>query len=314
MKIVEAKEVFERLDMRTCIGLMREALKGLAEGTAFQPLRSIHVLPQGEKFGFMPAYLGPDSCYGSKIVVACPQNAGTQYPSHIGYVMIFESAHGQVTGLADAGAITQIRTGAVSAVATDLLAQPEASQLALIGAGAQGRSHLEAMLCVRPIREVTVYDLVPEAASRFAQEMGEKFSVEIRVCSSVKEAVEGADIICTVTPAKEAYLEAEWVKSGAHINAVGTFTPTTREVTSRLVQISSLFADETEACRKESGEYLIPLKEGLIGEDHIKGSIGELLLGRIAGRTSPEEITLFDALGQAVEDVACGMYLCGTGV
>lgn len=312
MKIVEAKEVFECLDMKTCIGLMREALKGLAEGTAFQPLRSIHVLPQGEKFGFMPAYLGPDSCYGSKIVVACPQNAGTEYPSHIGYVMVFESAHGQVTGLADAGAITQIRTGAVSAVATDLLARPESSYLAIIGAGAQGRSHLEAMLCVRPIRKVTVYDLYPEAAKRFAQEMGEKFSVSIQVCPSVKEAVAGADIICTVTPSKEAYLEAEWVKPGAHVNAVGTFTPTTREVTSKLVQISSLFADETEACRKESGEYLIPLQEGLIGEDHIKGSIGELLLGRIAGRTSPEEITLFDALGQAVEDVACGMYLCGT--
>ena len=312
MKIVEAKEVFERLDMKTCIGLMREALKGLAEGTAFQPLRSIHVLPQGEKFGFMPAYLGPDSCYGSKIVVACPQNAGTEYPSHIGYVMVFESAHGQVTGLADAGAITQIRTGAVSAVATDLLARPESSHLAIIGAGAQGRSHLEAMLCVRPVRKVTVYDLYPEAAKRFAQEMGEKFSVSIQVCPSVKEAVAGADIICTVTPSKEAYLEAEWVKPGAHVNAVGTFTPTTREVTSKLVQISSLFADETEACRKESGEYLIPLQESLIGEDHIKGSIGELLLGRIAGRTSPEEITLFDALGQAVEDVACGMYLCGT--
>lgn len=310
MKIVEAKEVFERLDMRTCIGLMREALKGLAEGTAFQPLRSIHVLPQGEKFGFMPAYLGAEGCYGSKIVVACPQNAGTKFPSHIGYVMIFEAAHGQVVGLADAGAITQIRTGAVSAVATDLLARPEASHLALIGAGAQARSHLEAMLCVRPVKTATVYDLFPEAAERFAREMGEKFAVDIRVCASVREAVEGADIICTVTPAKEAYLEAEWVKPGAHVNAVGTFTPATREATSRLVQVSRLFADETEACRKESGEYLIPLAEGLIGEDHIRGSLGELLLGQVAGRTSPEEITLFDALGQAVEDVACGMYLC----
>ncbi len=310
MKIVEAKEVFERLDMGTCIGLMREALKGLAEGTAFQPLRSIHVLPQGEKFGFMPAYLGAEGFYGSKIVVACPQNAGTGFPSHIGYVMIFEAAHGQVVGLADAGAITQIRTGAVSAVATDLLARPESPHLALVGAGAQARSHLEAMLCVRPVKTVTVYDLFPEAAQRFAREMEERFAVDIRVCASVREAVEGADIICTVSPAKEAYLEAEWVKPGAHVNAVGTFTPTTREVTSRLVQVSRLFADETEACRKESGEYLVPLKEGLIGEDHIRGSLGELLLGRVAGRTSPEEITLFDALGQAVEDVACGIYLC----
>ena len=311
MKIVEAKEVFERLDMKTCIGLMREALKGLASGSAYQPLRSIHVLPGGEKFGFMPAYLGPDSCFGSKIVVACPQNAGTEYPSHIGYVMIFESAHGQVTGMADAGAITQIRTGAVSAVATDLLAVKDASRLAIVGAGAQGRSHLEAMLCVRPVERVTVYDLCPQAARRFAVEMEEKFGVSVTVCESVKEAVEEADIICTVTPAKEAYLEAEWIRPGAHINAVGTFTPGTREVTSKLVQVSRLFADQVEACRKESGEYLTPLKEGLIGEDHILGSIGDILLGRVKGRTGAQEITLFDALGQAVEDVACGMYLCG---
>lgn len=310
MKIIEAKEVFERLDMKTCIGLMRDALRDLADGKAFQPLRSINVLPQGEKFGFMPAYLGPDSYFGSKIVVACPQNAGTDYPSHIGYVMMFESRHGQVVGMADAGAITQIRTGAVSAVATDLLAAPDASHLAIIGAGAQGRSHMEAILCVRPVTRVTVYDLYPQAAERFAAEMGEKFGVNITVCASVKEAVTGADIICTVTPSKEAYLEADWVKPGAHVNAVGTFTPNTREVTSELVRRSRLFADQVEACKKESGEYLVPLNEGLIGEDHIKGSIGDILLGRVVGRTSPEEITLFDALGQAVEDVACGMYLC----
>lgn len=312
MIIVEAKEVLERLDMKTAIGLMRDALRDLSAGKALQPLRSIHVLPQGEKFGFMPAYLGADSYYGAKVVVSCPQNQGTGYPSHSGYVMMFEAAHGTVVGLADAGAITQIRTGAVSAVATDVLARKDANHLAIVGCGAQGRSHLEAIRLVREIRKVTCYDMFPAAAERYAREMGEKYGLTVQVCASVEECVRDADIICTVTPSKEAYLKKEWIKPGAHINAVGTFTPTTREVTSELVAASMLYADQAEACRKESGEYLIPLQEGLITEDHIKGTIGDVILGTVPGRCSEEEITLFDALGQAIEDVACGMYLCRT--
>lgn len=259
----------------------------------------------------MPAYLGSTDYFGAKVVNAMPQNVGTGYPSHNGYVIVFESVHGQCVGLADAGAITQIRTGAVSAVATDLLARKDSRSLALIGAGAQARSHLEAILCVRPqIQQVWVYDIRPEAAQKFRTEMEAKFPVSISVCTGVKEAVKDADIICTVTPSKEAYLQADWVKPGAHINAVGTFSPTTREVTSQLVRRSRLYADQIEAMKQESGEYLVPLQEGLITEEHIQGSIGQLLLGKAQGRTSDTDITLFDALGLAVEDVICGRYLC----
>jgi len=311
MKIVEANEVFQRLTMPTCIKLMREALQLLESGKAQQPIRAMARFPQGEVFGFMPAYLGSDDYFGAKVVNAIPHNVGTEYPSHNGYVIVFESAHGQCVGLADAGAITQIRTGAVSGVATDLLARSDAKTLAIIGAGAQGRSHLEAMLCVRPqISEVRVYDIRTEAAERYKAEMEAKFGKPITVCSSVREAVENADIICTLTPSKEPYLKADWIKPGAHINAVGTFSPTTREVTSELMAKASLFADQIEAMKKEAGEYLIPLQEGLITEDHVKGSIGQLLLGQVQGRISATEITLFDALGLAVEDVICGRYLC----
>lgn len=311
MKIVEANEVFERLTMPVCINLMREAFTRLENGSALQPVRSLTAFPQGEVFGFMPAYLGSADCFGAKVVNSFPQNVGTGYSSHNGYVIVFESVHGQCVGLADAGAITQIRTGAVSGVATNLLARQEANNLAIIGAGAQGRSHLEAMLCVRPgIEEVRVYDIRAQAAERFKAEMEKKFGRSVIVCTNVQETVAEADIICTVTPSKEAYLEAEWVKPGAHINAVGTFTPTTREVTSELVRRSSLYADQIEAMKAEAGEYLIPLHEGLIAEDHIRGSIGQLLLGQVTGRTSATEITLFDALGLAVEDVICGRYLC----
>jgi ornithine cyclodeaminase len=313
MKIVEAKEAREKLDMATCINLMREAFTALEDGTAMQPMRSVNPIPHGNSFGFMPAYLGDNDYFGAKVITAFHSNLGTSYPSHMGYVMMFESVHGSFVGMADCSVITEIRTGAVSGVATDLLARKDAKKLAVIGAGAQGRSHLAAMMIVRPgIEEVRVYDIRKESSEAYASQMGEKYGVKITVCGSVEEAVCDADIICTVTPSKEAYLKKEWVKPGAHINAVGTFTPTTREVTSELVAASRLYADQVAAMKKEAGEYLIPLQEGLITEDHIVGSIGEVILGKVPGRQSEEEITLFDALGLAVEDVICGRYLvCG---
>lgn len=308
MKIVEAGEVRQRLTMPVCIELMRTALKELEEGRFTQPVRSIALLPGGEKFGFMPAWLG--DCFGAKVLSAFPQNAGTAYPSHIGYVMLFEAEHGSFLGMADASVITEVRTGAVSGVATDLLARPDAHRLAIIGAGAQGRSHLAAMTAVRDIRSVAVYDQNPQAAQRYCTEMSAQYGIPVTAASCAQEAVEGADIICTLTPSKAPYLEADWIAPGAHINAVGAFTPTTREISSAVVARARLYADQVEAMRKECGEYLVPLQEGMIGPEHIVGSLGDVLLGRAPGRTDSQEITLFDALGLAVEDVMCARYLC----
>lgn len=308
MKIVESAEVRQRLTMPVCIELMRTALKELEEGRFTQPVRSIALLPGGEKFGFMPAWLG--DCFGAKVLSAFPQNAGTAYPSHIGYVMLFEAEHGSFLGMADASVITEVRTGAVSGVATDLLARPDAHRLAIIGAGAQGRSHLAAMTAVRDIRSVAVYDQNPQAAQRYCTEMSAQYGIPVTAASCAQEAVEGADIICTLTPSKDPYLEADWIAPGAHINAVGAFTPTTREVSSAVVARARLYADQVEAMRKECGEYLIPLQEGVIGPEHIVGSLGDVLLGRAPGRTDSQEVTLFDALGLAVEDVMCARYLC----
>ena len=308
MKIVESAEVRQRLTMPVCIELMRTALKELEEGRFTQPVRSIALLPGGEKFGFMPAWLG--DCFGAKVLSAFPQNDGTAYPSHIGYVMLFEAEHGSFLGMADASVITEVRTGAVSGVATDLLARPDAHRLAIIGAGAQGRSHLAAMTAVRDIRSVAVYDQNPQAAQRYCTEMSAQYGIPVTAASCAQEAVEGADIICTLTPSKDPYLEADWIAPGAHINAVGAFTPTTREVSSAVVARARLYADQVEAMRKECGEYLIPLQEGVIGPEHIVGSLGDVLLGRAPGRRDSQEITLFDALGLAVEDVMCARYLC----
>ena len=151
---------------------------------------------------------------------------------------------------------------------------------------------------------MTVYDIRPEAARRFAEEAAAKYGLTVETAASAAEAVRDADIVCTLTPSKTPYLTRDMVRPGTHINAVGTFTPATREAASDLVAASRLYADHIPACRAESGEYLIPLREGLITENHIVGSIGQLLTGKAAGRTSEEDITLFDALGLAVEDIA----------
>jgi ornithine cyclodeaminase len=255
----------------------------------------------------MPAYVG--DYFGAKVISAYAPNMGTGYPSHIGYVMLFESAHSTLAGMIEAGTITEIRTGAVSALATDLLARKDAHSIAFIGAGAQARSHLAAIRRVREITSVRVYDIRPEAATCFKTEVEEKYGVPVAVCASVAEAAKDADIICTVSPGKEPVLFRDMVKPGAHINAVGTFSPTTREVSSDLVAASRLYADQVEAMKRESGEYLVPLAEGLISESHIVGSIGQLALRTIPGRESDAEITLFDALGLAIEDVASAKYI-----
>ena len=313
MRIVESAEVYERLTTGKCLELMREALTLLEEGTATQPVRASDFLPHGELFAFMPAYLGEHDCFGCKILTSFPQNAGTSYPSFMGYVLLFEAEHGSMVGMADSTSITAIRTGCVSGVATDLLARADAHVLAILGAGAQGRGHLPAMLAVRPgIDDVRIYDVLPEAAEHFAEEEGARYGVPVRACATVEEAVADADIICTVTPAHDPILTRAMVKPGCHINAVGAYTPDAREIATDLVADARLYADELGALNAEAGDYLIPLAEGAITPGHVLGTVGQLLLGRAPGRTSGDDITMFEALGLAVEDVVCARYLvCG---
>ena len=289
MRIIEEAEVRKVVSAEKCVEIMKKALLDLEEGRCEMPPRLITIMPNTAKFGFMPAWLG--DYYGAKVITAYGPNAGTGYPTHIGYVMLFESEHSTVAGLVDATAVTEIRTGAVSAVATDVLARKDAHTMAIIGAGAQARSHTAAIVSVRKIDAITVYDMRSEAAVAFKNEIEAQYGISVSICQSVAECVKDADI-----------------KPGAHVNAVGTFTPATREAASDLVAASRLYADQVAAMKRESGEYLIPLQEGLITEEHIVGSIGEVLAGRKPGRQTQEEITLFDALGLAVEDVATAVY------
>ena len=312
MKVLIAKqdEVVQLLPMDECIEVMVEALKMLSGGDAILPLRTMLVLPDGQNLmGLMPSYLGGLQAVGLKVITAFPTNYGSEYDTHQGAVILFDTQHGLLRAIVDGTAITAIRTAAVSGVATRLLARADAGDLGIIGAGTQARTHLEAMLNVRKIRRVRVFSHPLEGAAGFARRESNRHGIEVEVKETAQAAVEGADLICTTTTAKKPVLLGVWVAPGAHINAVGAFQPTARELDTAAVVNARLYVDRRESTINEAGEFLIPKQEGVIGDDHIVGELGEVLMGKVPGRRSPAEITLFKSLGIAVEDLAAAHYV-----
>jgi alanine dehydrogenase len=312
MKVLIANqhEVTQLLPMSECIEVIADALKMLAGGDGILPLRTMLVLPDGRNLmGLMPSYMGEIQSVGVKVITAFPSNYGTEYDTHQGVVLLFDTQYGLLRAILDATSVTAIRTAAASGVATRLLSREDAGDLAIIGAGTQAHTHLEAMLKVRKIRRVRVYSLPFEGAYEFAERESKRHGIEIEVKETAQEAVEGADIICTTTTAKEPVVAGAWIAPGAHINAVGAFTPTTRELDSATVVNARLYVDRRESTLHEAGEFLIPKSEGLIGDEHIVAELGEALLGKAPARQTPAEITLFKSLGIAIEDLAAAHYV-----
>ena len=312
MQIITAAQVAQALDMQRCIDLMKKALIALSNGDARQIVRPVLPLYDRNVLGMMPAYYSSGKVAGVKILSVFPENYQKHAPSHQGQMLVFETETGSVKAIVDAESLTGIRTAAVSAAVTEVMARPNASRLAILGAGLQGRQHLEAIRLVRQLSEVTVWDIRPEAASRYAEEMMMRTGLPVRVCASAAEAAREADIICTLTPAEEPILCAADVKPGAHINAVGACTPVTRELASDLVAAGRLFVDWKPATVIEAGDYLLALQDGAITEAHILGEAGKVLAGAIPGRVSESDITIFEALGQALQDLIVANYVADT--
>lgn len=306
--ILSHTEVVRLLPMATCIDLMADALSAVSKGEALQPLRQVVRLPNSPNaFALMPALLG--DALGAKLITVFPGNSDTPYESHIGVVLYFETKNGQLRAIIDASSITAIRTAAVSGLATQRLARKDAGDLALLGAGVQALTHLEAMACARPLRRVRVWSRTPERRASFARLAKSRLSVEVELCATAHDAVTGADIICTITASREPVVRGAWLAPGAHINAVGGSIPGVRELDTDAVVRSRMFVDRRESTMNEAGDFLVPRAEGAISDAHIRGELGELVAGSAEGRTSDEEITLFKSLGLAVEDVACAAYL-----
>lgn len=309
--LLSHEEVAALLPMRECITLVRDALVSLAEGRVHQPLRTIMKPPDAAGvMGLMPSYTsGERAAFGLKAICVFPGNPARGMDSHQGAVLLFGAETGELQAVVNASAVTAIRTAAASAVATQALAREDACDLAIIGAGVQARSHVEAMSHVRRVRRCRVASRNFESARKLADELKESYAFPINAVETIEEALRGADVIVTATNAADAIVRREWVSAGAHINAVGSCTPRARELDAATVAASSLFVDSVESTVNEAGDYLCALREGAIESNHIRAELGEVLTGAKPARTSGEEITLFKSLGIAVEDLAAVKFL-----
>jgi len=310
IRILRASDVRRFLPMSECISLMERTMIDVSAGRSLVPLRSIMVMP-GDRgmLGNMPGYLAEPECFGVKLVSLIPRNHPPLHSSHLGLVLLFEPDHGRPVAVLDGAEITAIRTAAASGLATRWLARTGDGDLAILGAGEQAQSHLEAMLCVRALRRVRIWARDRLKARSFAEAEGARHGLEIDVCESVETAVRGADIVCTLTKAREPILAGAWLAPGAHVNVVGSSVATAAEIDTDAVVRGRLFVDYRQSTVREAGEYLRALSEGAISPGHIQAEIGEVAAGTAAGRGSEREITMYKSLGIAPQDLAAAHYV-----
>jgi ornithine cyclodeaminase/alanine dehydrogenase-like protein (mu-crystallin family) len=310
IRVLRGAEVRELLPMAECVELMQRTMIAVSEGRVVLPLRSILVMPADRgMMGVMPGYLADPECFGVKLVSLIPRNKPPEYSSHLGLVLLFEGDHGQPVALLDAAEITAIRTAAASGMATRLLARQEAADLALLGAGEQARSHLEAMLAVRTLRRIRVWARDRDKARAFAEVEGARHRIAVETSPTVREAIAGADIICTMTKSREPILQGDWLTPGVHMNVVGSSIAAAAEIDTPAVVKARFFVDRRESTINEGGEFIRALKSGAITPDHILGEIGEVANGSKIGRSSPLDVTIYKSLGIAPQDLASAHYV-----
>lgn len=342
--MIDDDGVAAALPYAACIDVMENALRAYDRGDAVQPLRSVIALPDGSGSLYtMPAFTAGPRALAVKMITVFPGNETRSLPSHQGLVVVFDTDTGTPVLLLDAARLTAIRTAAVSAVATRALARKDASVLAVLGSGVQARSHIGALPHVRPIREVRIWGRNKEHALRLAREVtgdrlypleGSRRAVDIHpvdssghaggfhsvdttsrparpeivVSDTAEDAVRGADIVCTTTSAREPVLHGEWLKPGAHVNAVGVSTPVAREVDGAAVGMSRIFVDSIDAALAEAGDLLIAASEGATNPNDWL-PIGTVLNGVVSGRETDDDVTLFKSVGLAIEDAAAAAYI-----
>lgn len=320
MKIIVLNEADMRrvFSMEEAVRADKDALKLYSEGKSNIPLRANLDVPENEGQSlYMYGYAAPAHALGVKIVSVYPKNIEKGLNSVPATMVLVNSETGEVCSIMDGTFLTRIRTGGVSGAATDELARKDSKVFALFGTGGQAETQLEAVLTVRRIELVKVFDISRERAEAFAQRMTEefceKFGVKIIAAASPEEAVEDADIITTVTTAKKAVFDGRLVKKGAHVNGVGSYTPEMAEVDEYLVvNADKVYVDTRDGAVNESGDLIQPIRKGVFSADRVTGELGELIAGKTAGRQSDSEITFFETTGSAVLDIVTAqrIYEC----
>jgi len=305
------QDVERLLPMRECIGVMERAFADLQRGVLTQPVRTWWA-PPGVDGGtmWMAAHRsGPKPMFGTKLLFVLNDNPSRGLDSHQGQVMLSDGETGQVRALLDASAVTAIRTAAVSALATRLLAREDAAVLAIVGTGVQARKHLESIPLVRNVSRVLVAGHTRDHARRFVDAVAAIAPCPVTAAENAEDAVRAADVVVTVTDSPTPVIARRWLRPGTHVNAVGASRPTTWEIDPRIYADAVAFCDRRESLCAEAGDYLRALADRLIAGVEQIGELGELIVGKRKGRSSPDQITLFRSLGLAAEDLAAAEFV-----
>jgi alanine dehydrogenase len=304
-RLLTGADVSKLVTMDDLIDSMEDALRRFSSGEVVQPVRT--VLPIGNTnafFGLMPAFVREPAAVGAKLVTVFASNAALDLPTHLATILLFSPQTGALVALMGGRSITACRTAAVSAISARLLARDDAGVAAIVGSGAQARSHLEALERVFELTEVRVWSPTPEHQARFVDEMESSAEARLVTSESAERAVRGADVVVLATSSREPVVQNEWVKDGGHVISVGACRPDQREMDPALTQRGRLFVDSRAAALVESGDIVMGIQERRFAASHIIGELGELLAGKVEGRRSPRDVTIFKSLGLAVEDVA----------
>lgn len=303
-RLLNEQHVHSLLPMPDLIAAMESALAKFSAREVLQPVRTVLTVgPTHAYFGLMPAYIPAPASMGAKLVTVFGENHKKNLPSHLATILLLDPDTGSLQAIIDGRYITEARTAAVSAVSARFLASPQASTLAIIGSGVQARSHLEAYQHVRQLKEVRIWSPRESSRQQFVNDMSPHAGMPIVNAPTAEAAVRGADMVVLVTSSPTPVIDDAWVSPGAHVVCVGACRPTQQEMPAALVARSALYVDSKAAALVEAGDIVMNMAAGLFNESHIRGEIGDLILGRVPGRTSPSEITVFKSLGMAVEDV-----------
>ncbi|HEX6770010.1 MAG TPA: ornithine cyclodeaminase family protein [Candidatus Binatia bacterium] len=305
MLVLSELQVQKLIDLDELIAALEQAHIQYSTGKAVMPVRLVVPLPQIQgRITSMPGYLHQHRALGMKVVTYFQDNPKQNLPAILATIMLFSAETGKMIAAMDGGYITAIRTACASALVTKALANRDTPVLGILGAGVQARAHILALTRVRQLSRIKLYSPSGRSALTIKEELQQQCGVTIEVVNSAQDAVRDSDLLVTVTTAKEPIVNADWLKPGAHINAVGAHRPDLREIDGATLKRAKVFVDSREAIMAECGDILLALKEKSISEADIHGEIGEVLAGSKSGRTDASEITLYKSVGIAIQDVA----------
>lgn len=314
MLLLSKKDIQKVFTMKDAVEADKEAFTLFSEGKSVVPLRTNIGAPKYDgAFLFMPSYVEDLECSAIKIVNVFPKNIEKGIPTTPAQVLLIDGKTGVVISVLDGTYVTQLRTGAASGAAFDVLANPTAKKGALIGTGGQAATQLEAMLAVRDLEEVKVYDINLQRTEEFVEKMNEElasYGTRIIAAKSSDEAIEDADMIVTVTPSSKPVFDGNKVKAGATVSCVGSYQPHMKEMDSVILQrAGKIYFDSEEAVLSEAGDILIPLADGLITKEDFTGDLGDVLLGKVVGRETEEEIIVFKTVGIGTQDLVTAKHI-----